>query len=196
MVMLCFLIHNCWAAEKCGGFHLHLNLFVQIFSPMSPKVMFLLFCYVLALDTIFLSFLKDFTFYYLGILLAGCYACRFYSGLAVNGHISGAGEMTQGPRVFTPLAEDLTLGPSTQVDWLTAACNYSFRRSDALFSPLWAPALMCTHVGISTHVHPIKNSKIKSSGMHGYFHIPDSCRVKAETMFASWWFRQVTGTTL
>lgn len=135
------------------------------------------FCYVLALDTIILSFLKDFSFYYPGILPSGWYACCFCSGPAVNGHTSGAGEMTQGPRVFTPLAEDWTLGPSTHVDWLTAAFNYSFRRSDALFLPLWAPALVCTHVGISTHVHTIKNDKIKSTGLHGYFHVPDSCRV-------------------
>lgn len=136
MVMLCFLIHSGWAVEKRGGFHLCLNLFVQIFPPMSPKVMLLLFSYVPALDTIILSFLKDFSFYYPGILLSGWYACCFYSGPAVNGHTSGAGEMTQGPRVFTPLAEDWTLGPSTHVDWLTAAYNYSFRRSDALFLPL------------------------------------------------------------
>lgn len=68
MVMLCFLIHSGWAVEKRGGFHLCLNLFVQIFPPMSPKVMLLLFCYVPALNTIFLSFLKA-SYFLVGMLV-------------------------------------------------------------------------------------------------------------------------------
>lgn len=45
--------------------------------------------------------------------------------------ITGAGEMAQQSRALPTLPEDLSLGLSTHVRWLTAICHSSFRGFEA-----------------------------------------------------------------
>lgn len=53
--------------------------------------------------------------------------------------VLGAGEIPQHLRIS--FAEDTSSPPCFHGRWLTATCNSSSKRSDAIFQTLWAPAL-------------------------------------------------------
>lgn len=62
-------------------------------------------------------------------------------------NLCGAGEMGQWLKLWTALAGDPSLVPSTQIRQLTTACNSSYRsKSDA-----WLPLLTCTYPHLDTY---------------------------------------------
>jgi hypothetical protein len=69
--------------------------------------------------------------------------------------------------LLAALAEDLSLGLSTHIQWLTRICNYSYGESKALFcSPSHHHTHTHTLTHTHTHSHTIKN-KNKSSLKRG-----------------------------
>jgi hypothetical protein len=60
----------------------------------------------------------------------------------------------------TAFPEDLSSVLGKPMRFLSTACNLNFRRSDALFCPLWALTHMC-HMQTHTHIY-IHRNKIRT----------------------------------